>query len=255
MKSNQVLWVIVALFVTLTIGVSFGTSSQALVRDSSPMTPAASPPTESKKYSTVGYESNEALEVDEKEKRKLKGQRYDNDSWVQKNPHPETGMIGRYTEATPPSTLPTQESDLVVTGRVMDVTTHLSNDKSGVYSEYKIKLGKSLKKNEQVNIEKGGFITADRPGGMVRYPNHQTVIYLHNELGLPEVGKEYVLFLTDDKKSGNYKIITLYELQESATVPLDAGRNTDDIKRKGKNDFIKTIQEKLSEKAESRRNP
>ena len=256
MKTNRILWVIVGLLVTSTIAAMFHTG-QSRSEVTSVFEPSASPPTpsESRKFGTVDFDVNDSLEATDKERR-LKNHRYDNDGWVQKNPHPETAMIGRHTEATPPPAIPVQESDLVVTGRVVDVTTHLSNDKSGVYSEYKIKVDKSLKKSEQLNVAKGGFVTVDRAGGIVRYSNNQTVIYLHNDFGLPEVGKEYVFFLIDDKKGGNYKIITLYELQETGTVPLDLGRNTDDIKRKGKNDFIKTIQEKLLPvNSESRRNP
>jgi hypothetical protein len=72
------------------------------------------------------------------------------------------------------------------------------------------------------------------------------VIYRDGQKGLPEVGREYALFLRADKKSENYEVVTLYELQETSTISLDSGRSVDDIKRMGKSSFLQTIRHRLS---------
>jgi hypothetical protein len=247
MKNDRVIWIVVALLTSAT-GPAPANTRHGLSHDTPIVQTKPTPPTEpwsSKRFATVDYESKESLEPAEKERRKLINQRYDKQEWVRTNPHPETGMVGRVIEDEPPPTIPAKESHLIISGRVVKVSTHLSNDKTGVYSEYRIKVDKVFKRGGSIDLEAGGFITVDRAGGKVRYPNGQTVIYLDSVKGLPEVGLEYVMFLTDDKYSNNYPILTLYELHETKTVPMDSGRNTDEIKRKGKTDFIKAIQENL----------
>ncbi len=246
MKSNRIIWGIVSLVVFITIAVTTGTldgRSQAGFA----VLPKATPPIdEFSKYGVADYYAEETSALRERERRRRTNHRYDSQGWVQRNPHPETGKIGRHTEKEPPPMMPTDESDLIVTGRITAVAVHLSNDKSGVYSELTVKVDQVLKNNIPIDIERGSLITVDRAGGIVRYPNGQMVLYLDSEDGLPEVGREYLMFLTSDKKSENYAIRTLYELQETRTVPLDHGRRMDDIKRMGKSDFVKVVREKLS---------
>ncbi|MBA2333909.1 MAG: hypothetical protein H0V90_03120 [Blastocatellia bacterium] len=248
MKSNRIIWGIVSLVVLITIAVTTGTLD-GLGQEKSGLLPKATPPTDGpdfSKYGITDYDAVVSVAASESERRMRKSQRYDSQGWVQRNSHPETGKIGRYTEREPPPTIPTEESDLIVTGRIAGVTAHLSNDKRGVYSEFTVKVDQVPKNIVPIDIERGSLITVDRAGGVVRYPNGQTVLYLDSEDGLPEVGREYLMFLTSDKKSENYAIRTLYELQETRTVPLDHGRRMDDIKRMGKSDFVKSVREKLS---------
>ncbi|MFN0140980.1 MAG: hypothetical protein ACKVQW_12960 [Pyrinomonadaceae bacterium] len=199
------------------------------------------------KYGLADYNEETVLEPSERERRNRTSKRYDNEGWVTANPHPETAVIGRVTENEPPPVIPTDESELIVTGKVVKVTAHLSNDKGGVYSEFTVKVGQILKNNLSIELERDSLITLDRAGGVVRYPNGQEVLYEDSQRGLPEEGREYAFFLCADKKSENYKILTLYDLQETKIVPLDSGRAADDIKRMGKSDFLQTVRGKLSQ--------
>jgi len=90
------------------------------------------------------------------------------------------------------------------------------------------------------------MITTDRAGGVVRYPNGQTVIYRAGQYGLPQVGSDYLLFLRHDWKEPNCRIITLYQLHDTYTVPLDTGRKLDEVKQMGKSALLKAVREKLS---------
>ena len=243
MNRKRMVLILALLFVTTTaLGLDVRRESSG--SESAPL-PQATPPDLTEPIAT-DYDAAEPIDLAEREKRKRTNQRYDKEGWVQKNVHPETGMIGRHTEQEPPPTLPTEESDLIVTGRVVGVSTHLSNDKSGVYSEYRIKVEEIMKNRLSVDLAAGRLVTIDRAGGAVRYPHGQTVIYKHNDKDLPERGREYVLFLKNDKNSENYLVITIYELRATNTVPLDHGRDVDDIKRMGKSEFVNSIREKVS---------
>lgn len=243
MKHNRLIWILVLLFLVATLD-GHGVRGQG---NPTPQPQASHP--DISKYGITDYNAELPLDLAERKKRNRSNQRYDNQGWVEKNPHPETGKIGRYTESEPPPTIPAQESDLIVTGRVVGAATHLSNDKSGVYSEYRVKVDQILKNSLPFDLSPGGFLKIDRAGGAVRYPHGQIVVYLDLVNDLPESGREYLLFLKSDRNSENYAVITLYELQDTKTIPLDRGRAADDIKRMGKSAFVKTVKDKLSKAA------
>jgi hypothetical protein len=248
------MWLLVLLFVSATTAVTLDARGGiGRMIDSAPQ-PKGTPP-DIDKYGTAEYDAQELTDPTEREKRRKKNQRYDKEGWVEKSPHPDTGMVGRHTEVEPPAALPTAESDLIVTGRVVGLQTHLSNDKTGVYTEYKIKVDQVLKNALSLDLSKGSSIDIDRAGGVVRYPHGQSVIYRDSDKGLPENGREYILFLKSAPNSENYEVITLYELRDADTVPLDSGRKLDDIKRMGKSDFLNSLREKVSRLEDKGRKP
>ena len=142
-------------------------------------------------------------------------------------------------------TLPVEESDLVVTGLAVGVTAHLSNDKTGIYSEYTIRVEQVLKNGLSRNLTSASTITIDRAGGAVLYPDGHRLAYFIAERKLPVVGAMYALFLRDDKRSKNLEVVTLYELKANNIVPLDSGVSFEDVKTMTKASFMKTLQEKL----------
>ena len=252
---NRFMWLVVLgfVFVTTLSIYDVPTALSRTVSRAKPRVQATPPPSTPtgdpfSKFGVADYLGTESqsLEASELERRRRISKRYDNQQWVQRNPHPETAKIGRFTEKPAPAVIPAEDSDLVVVGKVVGLTTHLSNDKGSVYSEFKIRVQKVLKNG--VGIDKTtDVITVDREGGVVRYPNSQMVLYEDSIEGLPEAGQEYLLFLKGDQLSENYQILTGYELKESNTVPLDKGRSTDDLKTQGKSNFIRTVEEKLSQ--------
>ena len=245
MNLNKMMWLVVLILVSTTVGITLNSDGGNSYGNLLPF-PQATPPGP-QNATFADYDSPEPTDLAEREKRKRANQRYDKQGWVQRTPHPETGMIGRHTEEDPPPTIPTDESDLIVVGRIVAVATYLSNDKSGVYSEYKVKVEQVLKSDRSVELSPSSVVTVDRAGGIVRYPHGQDVIYQDSDKGLPEKGREYVLFLKNDDDTDNYSVITLYELQETITVPLDKGHSFDEIRRKGRSDFVRTIREKISQ--------
>lgn len=243
--------------VLTTLAISFGTMSSHSQRDNSKVQ-GNEGYQDWGKYAVADYDTPESENEAEREKRKLKNSRYDDQGWVHKNPHPDTGAVGRFDELIPPPIIPADESDLVIVGEIVNVSAHLSNDKRGVYSEFKIRVDQILKSDASQKIEQADFVTADRAGGFVRYPNGQKVLYRLSERALPDVGNEYVFFLRSDKQSPNYEILTLYELKDVGVIQLDHGRRFDDFKNAGKQNFIEAVRNKISESStgkESRRKP
>ena len=249
MKSNKITWVFVVLLVAITIAITFDVKN-VISQNQSNISPTTTPPLSTPDFSEYGvadYERLEALDGNGLERRKRISSRYDREGWVVKYPNADTVKIGRITEKEPPPAFPIDESDLIVMGKIVSVKAYISNDKSSVYSEFTIKIRQTLKNRVTTELKPEDSITIDRPGGVVRYPNGQTVLYLDSDQDLPASGREYVLFLKADKTSGNYKVVTLYEAREHSIVPLDFGRNLDDIKRMGKDRFLRAIRERLSD--------
>jgi hypothetical protein len=252
MKSNSLIWIVVAIMVWTALALVLETGTG----HSQEKTPVQSTPTPTDAHSIFGkvgvvdYDAVESLEGSELERRKRASARYDNEEWVMKNPHPDDVKVARISETEPPPVLPIQESDVIVVGKITAAYTRLSNDKTGIYTEFSIDVVDSLRSSRSTDFKAG--ITIDRAGGIVRYPNGQLVLYEDKRKGLPDLGKEYILFLKADQKSGNYQTITLYELSAKATIPLDSGRKFDEIERMGKAAFLRTIRDELARRGRGR---
>src|SRR5690606_28120555 len=150
MNHKRIMWILTLGLVVITVAATLNTRISRSEETANPV-PEPSPPDLSK-IGKTDYDAPEPLDVTEKANRKRSNQRYDDQGWVQKHPHPETGMIGRHTESDSPTKIPANESDLIVTGTIVGVSAHLSNDKTGVYSEYKIRIDQTLKNNLGLNF-------------------------------------------------------------------------------------------------------
>jgi hypothetical protein len=203
------------------------------------------------KFALVDYYAPLPENPDELEQRRIKNRRYDNENWVLADPDPETDYAKRSIAVRSLPTFPNEESDLVVIGRATAVSAHLSNDKTGIYSEYKIRIEQVLKDDLSRNLAPGSVITIDRAGGAVRYPGGHRVAYLLAEKKLPTVGASYALFLRDDKLSKNFEVVTLYELKVNSVAPLDTGFTFEEVRGMTKDDFLQSVHGKLVKRADN----
>jgi hypothetical protein len=254
---------LVALVVLTTLAISLGTLESHSQQSSTNQSSATPTPNNDGsegwlKYAIVDYDAPLPANAVEREERRLKNKRYDNQDWVFKNPHTNTGGIGRFDEKEPVPLFPVNESDLVIVGKISNAAAYLSNDKSGVYSEFTIRVDQILKNDVSKKVETGNSVIADREGGGIRYPSSQKVFYENSTKELPQVGREYVFFLASDKKNPNYEILTLFELNDSRIIRLNYEHNFRDFENVGKQNFIETVRKKISEAStdkESRRKP
>ena len=116
--------------------------------------------------------------------------------------------------------LPAAQSDVVVIGQVVGSEAHLSDDRTGVYSEFTVLVGEVLKNSSGREVG-GGTLTADRSGGGVRFPSGKVLRRGRLRETMPRVGGRYVLFLGYDKDADAFSIITGYELRGGRVFPLD----------------------------------
>ncbi len=159
--------------------------------------------------------------------RLAKNSRYDDHHFVKSELDPRIAEVVKEGEPDD-SDLPTYKSDLVAEGRVMESSAFLSNDGGDVYSEFTIHVTDIFKSSSDLNVNRGDSVTAERPGGRVKYPDGRVVRYGFVGQGSPLQGKKYLFFLSKTGQ-GNYRLLTAYELQGNKVFALDGSR----INRRG----------------------
>jgi hypothetical protein len=175
------------------------------------------------KFPKVSFYQGDSSDV----KRKAKSAKYTDFSSL------EPGLAGNKTVtlaidwATGLPALPAGESKVIVEGRVLNASAHLSQNKKFVYSEFEIGVDKVFK--DAAGIAKTeDRLFAERMGGVVQFPNDfETWVSVAGQ-AMPTVGKTYVFFLTDriagiKSPTKDLHILTAYEIDTiSGTVtPLD----------------------------------
>ena len=248
MKSNRIMWLLVMLVVLATIVITTGAfdSRRQVGSGEQPQPTPDNGYKDMSRYAVVDYNEELSKDANELQKRKRANARYDGQEWVLKNPHPDDGGVGRVDETIPPEIIPVKESNLIVVGEITEANAHMSNDKQAVYSEFTIRVEEVFKNDFEKTVALGISIVADRMGGFVLYPNGQKIIYELSDKALPLPGNRYVFFLTSDKQSPNYAVLTLYELKNDGVVRLDYGRNFDEFKDSSKRTFLDAIRKKIS---------
>src|SRR5215213_2981048 len=251
MKKNRIIWGIVALVVLLTIAVSFGTKSSYSQKENSNKQNNDGYGDLSK-YAVADYDAPLPVNTAERDDRIRKNNRYDKQDWVVKKPHPEDGGVGLFDEIPPVPLIPDAESDLIIVGKVTNAAAYLSNDKTGIYSEFTVEIKQILKNNISKDIESGKTIITDRAGGFVRYSNGQKVLYTNSTKALPYTGGNFLFFLRNDKNSPNYEIITVFELKGNKVIQLDFGRRFDEFQNFGISAFLETVRNKIAESSNNK---
>lgn len=165
------------------------------------------------------------LQVESQELRINRSRKFDDWQLVRK---PATADVSRVKIKigwqTGISALPVEKSDVVLIGTVSDSQAFLSNDKTGVYSEFSIQIAQLLKNISHSPLITGASITAERMGGRVRFSSNSLVTYIVSGQGMPRLGSRYAFFLAYDEQRQTYPLLTAYELNNGLVVPLDGKR-------------------------------
>lgn len=115
--------------------------------------------------------------------------------------------------------LPVARSGLVALGEVVDAKAYLSNDQSGVYSEFTVRIERVFKNDKARVVFPGELITTERWGGRVIFPSGRVIIYGDRGQGMPQPGREYLFFL--ERNPEQYNLLTAYQLNSGQVEPLD----------------------------------
>ncbi len=91
------------------------------------------------------YSAPEAIDPGERAKRKAKNKRYDKSSSqpIKEEKEPIIRVLsGHWAKGLP--ALPVEQSDIIIIGEVTGAQAYLSNDKTGVYSEFTLRVEEAL---------------------------------------------------------------------------------------------------------------
>src|SRR5437899_804774 len=171
----------------------------------------------------VDFENPSIVDRIDKNARKQKNARYDH-GVLPGNPLPNIGeIIGEPERRAGYSDLPANKSDVIVEAVVGDSKAFLSEDKTGVYSEFTILVSKVLKAAPGFVVNPGDTIAAERFGGKVRYPSGKVIRCRIEGEGVPIVGKRYIFFLAKADQD-SYTLLTAYEMHGNKIFAVDAWR-------------------------------
>lgn len=145
--------------------------------------------------------------------------------------------------------LPVVQSDTVVLGKIVEAKAYVSNDKMGVYSEFSVQIEKILK-NSGPPIKDS--LIAEREGGVVRFASGRLLPFRINHQRLPRVHRNYILFLKHNEQSGDYHIITGYELRHKRVSPLDEVEKFAVFEGLDEQEFLTTVQEAITDTSQKK---
>ena len=177
--------------------------------------------TEQNPMPVINYATPRNANEDDSTLRRIRGKRYDHRGLV--NDEAESESVDRTTHWWRGlSALPVAQSDAVLLGRVKTAQAYLSNDKTGVYSEFTVRVDQVFKNNESIKLGLGDSVVLEREGGAVQFPSGRTQRYSLTGQEMPKTGQQYVFFLKHNKQEQNFSILTAYEMQNGRVVPLDS---------------------------------
>lgn len=166
------------------------------------------------------FSASKSTEPTEQTLRHARNSRYDNSYPTRLDElRPDTVGMSRISHfwVNMPA-LPTAESDAIVLGEVIDAQGYVSNDKTGAYSEFTIRIEKIFKDDGRLS---NGLVAAEREGADVQLPDGRIIRYRIVDQGMPRISRHYVLFLRHDNQGKDYHILTGYELRNERISPLD----------------------------------
>ena len=105
-------------------------------------------------------------------------------------------------------------------GTINTSQAFVSDDKSGVYSEFAVKVDDVLKADSP-DVVVGCLAEVERAGGRVKFLSGRTHWYSVDKENMPAPGRRYVFFLKRDNAGEGLRIITAYELRDGKVFPLD----------------------------------
>ncbi len=126
--------------------------------------------------------------------------------------------------------IPASRSDGVVTGTISEVNAYISADRTTVYSEVTLNIEAVLKQEPRHPLVSGLTLSAERPGGAVRFPSGKILRRGFLGRNIPEAGRRYLLFLRYNEDGEDFFIVTGYQFLDNRVLPLDG---TADLEKGG----------------------
>lgn len=194
-------------------------------------------------FPVTDYDAPQPIDHEKQKKRRVISKKYDKaDTPISEEA--DTIFSAVDWEAGLPA-LPVAQSQLIILGEVLDAQAYLSEDKTAVYSEFKIRIDSVPKDDAASGVAPGAILFAQRSGGRVRFRSGHVVLQHTRGQGLPRVGRRYALLLTGAQDQ-NFGILTGYELKAGRVALLDnPGGGTHAISKYGgvsEEEFLRQLQ-------------
>ncbi len=116
--------------------------------------------------------------------------------------------------------LPVRQSTAIVIGDVLDGQAYVSDDQTGVYSEFTVRISEVLKSNA-VDLTVGCLTEVEREGGQVKFPSGRIHWYSIDKENMPKIARRYIFFLTRENPDEAFHVLTSYELRGAKVFALD----------------------------------
>jgi hypothetical protein len=169
----------------------------------------------------VDFQQVQPFDVREQTKRRVRGAKHDKSIWnVDPTDSSDNTVLVDFVDPNLPA-LPFTKSSAVLLGSITAAKAYLSNDRTGVYSEFSLRIEEVIKGDPYASVTPGCTVEVAREGGRVRFPSGHVHLYKISELEKPRLGGRYVFFLTDGDADQGFQILTAYELRAGKVIPLD----------------------------------
>jgi hypothetical protein len=165
------------------------------------------------------FDALEPVDAKKREKRIAKGSKFEkSDLALDASADVVTSTV-HWAEGL--SAIPVDKSDIIVIGNVTDARAYMTHSKTHVYSEFTIQVVEVIKDDTNNPIKINSSIDVDRIGGRVHFSSGRVGQYFIVGQHMPEVGKQYLLFITKSDESRDDDILTGYEIRDGVIYPLD----------------------------------
>ena len=173
------------------------------------------------KWPVVAYDAPGSADAKLRSIRESRGKRYDKSMFRVHplDPSDTTYLTHSDTDLLPP--LPVTQSNAILISEVLDAKAYLSDDKTGVYSEFTVRVEEVLKSDGEPSVAQGDSIAVQRQGGRVQFSSGQIHMYFVSKENMPEVGQRYIFFLKGIEAEQAFRLLTGYVLIDGKVFPLD----------------------------------
>ena len=200
-----------------------------------------------KNFPIASFDEPAPTESQARDARKIKNKKFNSDAKAISESSTQIFTVMDWDVGLP--ALPIDRSSAVVIGRVIEAKAYLSEDKTAIYSEFKVQIDSVLKNDDRCPLHPENSLIVGREGGRVRLPSGKVVVSWINHQNMPTVGGQYVLFLTHELPRGgdggnDFYIVTAYELANGIVVPMDdvpSGHPIAAIKGKSESSFLNDL--------------
>lgn len=194
----------------------------------------------------VDFQEAQPADAAERAKRHLRGAKHDKSLFsVSASDISEETFLVDFVDPNLPA-LPLAKSSNVVLGSITAAKAYLSNDRTGVYTEFSLRVEEVMKNDMESSLVPGCTVEIIRKGGRVKFPNGRIHLYKITELEMPRVGGRYLLFLTDGDADHGFEILTAYELRNGKVVPLDKLHQSKTYQNTDETVFLNEVRAKVT---------